>query len=398
MWKERQSQGQFFRSTRHALCLDPRDRVYAVLSLLGSPYQQEIRPDYSLQVEDVYRDLMVCHIRNSEIIILFQLISGYGKFPISWIPDLGNPDLPRYTFLSCLNASGNSRNEIIYSEANSSLCVRGMRIGIISRVGESVPNTASIVDILGICHRWEPPDLLDAKYIGGGSLFDAFLNTILCGFTREIIVDMGWPSLENFRKAYLSYLTERPIDGSTNILHGWLEMFLPGRTFLSTTDGHIGLCLPSAQAGDYIVIALGCKRALVLRPIPESSDQFQLKGECFICGFMQNEAFLGSLLELGCITNPWRTVYAIDDDLAIYTNGIIDTQNDPRLGPLPQNWRIRFGFEANDLYDEEFDADGDRMLLWFENMENGDVTAYDPRLTSEALKARGVNIQDFIIV
>ena len=152
--------GVLFHSTRYALCLDPRDRVYALLSLLISPYQREIRPDYNLQAEEVYKDLMVCHIRNSEMITLFLLVSGRKTFQPSWIPDLGNRDLPRYPFPIVFSASGNSRHEMVYSEAKGSLCVRGMHAGTIRRVGESVPITASISEILDIYRLWEPPDLL----------------------------------------------------------------------------------------------------------------------------------------------------------------------------------------------------------------------------------------------
>ena len=216
----------------------------------------------------------------------------------------------------------------------------------------------------------------------------------------EDIAELRFLNLETLRKMYILCLRERLIDESTKVFWGWLELYTPGRAFFSTTDGHIGLCLPSAQAGDYIVAALGCKTALVLRPIAETSGQFKLMGECFVHGLMENEVFLGSLSELGGVENPWRLEYRIGSTgmlRAIYTNGSVDTQNDPRLGPLPPHWRMRFGVVDDDLHDEEFDADGFRMQLWFENTENGDVTACDPRLTSEALKAKGVNVQDFII-
>ena len=281
-------------------------------------YQRGIRPDYSLSVEDVYKDLMVCHIQNSENIELFQYISVVETFPTSWVLELGNTDLPRFPFPAIFGASGNSRHEIVYSEANEDLCVRGVHVGIISRVGESVPNAASIAKILDICRRWEPPDLHDTKYVDGRSLFDAFLKTILCGAVDENVKGGELPNLESLRQAYLLCLRERLVDESTNQLCWLLEAFTPGRAFFSTTDGRIGLCLPSAQAGDYIIAALGHKNALALRPIAESSGRFRLKGECFVHGVMQNDAFLGQLSELGCTQYPWRLEYQSDDLLAVY--------------------------------------------------------------------------------
>lgn len=36
-------------------CLDPRDRVYGILSLLPPSFDYTQRPDYTLNVEDIYK-------------------------------------------------------------------------------------------------------------------------------------------------------------------------------------------------------------------------------------------------------------------------------------------------------------------------------------------------------
>ena len=75
-----------------------------------------------------------------------------------------------------------------------------------------------------------------------------------------------------------------------------------------------------------------------------------------------------------------------------FTHGDVLTQEDPRVA-LPTQWRykyIRLKDEPN-TPKEMLDFD-------FENMETKETTAFDPRLTPEALRERGVNLEEFILV
>jgi len=347
---------------------------------------------------------MVCHIRNSAVISLSSLISGRESIS-SWIPDLETRALPSEEF-SLLYASGNSKHEILYSEVERSLRVRGIHACTISKVSEAMPNTATAAEMLAIFRRWEPPDLFSAKYIDGSSLFDAFLGTLVGDLTAEKLAfesTMKFLDLEEFRSRYLFCVREKLAQEEfTEFLFRWFGL-ARGRALFSTTEGHIGLCLPPVQAGDRVVVALRCCSPLVLRTTAENNGHFQLKGECYIQGLVQSEALLGSLPEVKSGSRPWRVAWQ-DIRTAgvrrpIFSDGDIYTQNDPRLGPLPPKWRMQFGGEDDDnLPNEEYDSDGDMLPMRFEDLENNDTTDYDPRMTSEALKARGIKIQDFIIV
>jgi hypothetical protein len=41
--------------------------------------------------------------------------------------------------------------------------------------------------MLATCHSWEPPELLSASYVGGGSLSGAFIITLICGYFKEAV-------------------------------------------------------------------------------------------------------------------------------------------------------------------------------------------------------------------
>jgi hypothetical protein len=156
----------------------------------------------------------------------------------------------------------------------------------------------------------------------------------------------------------------------------------------------MGLCPIFAEVGDYICVALGCNSSLILHPLPGSTE-FRLRGDCYTHGLMRGEALLGRLPE------PWklRMLETPKSDFPFYCNdGNVVTQRDPRLPPLPFGWRELYGWDIDNVYGHEHDDDGEPMDIWFENISTKEIVRYDPRLTSEALKARGVDIKEFTVV
>lgn len=106
---------------------------------------------------------------------------------------------------------------------------------------------------------------------------------------------------------------------------------------------------------------------------------------------MDGEAFLGKLSE------PWCVQYDISSnfvsDRVLYKNLETGTivKTDPRLDkvPLPQEW------EPLAWTREDIDP---RICCRFRNKLTGELSNYDPRMTSKALKERGVNIKEIILV
>jgi hypothetical protein len=61
--------------------------------------------------------------------------------------------------------------------------------------------------------------------------------------------------------------------------------------------------------------------------------------------------------------------------------------DDPRMGPLPDEWR----------YVKEYEP-GQKERRWFENVKTGEETYLDPRLTPEELRKRGTKVEEFVLV
>lgn len=157
-----------------------------------------------------------------------------------------------------------------------------------------------------------------------------------------------------------------------------------GRAFFQTRDGYIGFGPNPIKPGDQACVIFGCQSLLILRP--NDANNYRVVGECYVDGFMDGEALLGAL------PSNWQRVYRHFPDLGQSYDGLMNTQTgyfqieDPRLGPLPTGWRIADHREKH-AYNK------------FSNEQIGVLdTSYDPRLSPEALKARGVNLQEIRLV
>lgn len=130
---------------------------------------------------------------------------------------------------------------------------------------------------------------------------------------------------------------------------------------------------------------------------PQTGGSYQVVGHAFTHGFHDASAFLGPL------PPHWRVV-AIPDrnggymirfrDLSNAGSDInleicdVDTIDDPRLGPLPDGWEWNESERTKNHPDifEEFYHESDKYVL------------SDPRMTIDALEARGVVLETFDLV
>jgi hypothetical protein len=154
-----------------------------------------------------------------------------------------------------------------------------------------------------------------------------------------------------------------------------------GRSFYMTKDMVPGLGPFSTKPGDHVTVLLGCNYPMVLRPTKDGS--YKVVGQAYYDGFMDGEALLGPL------PDSFKVAYRFyrNGREWAYLNqetGVFQAE-DPRLGPLPFGWRL------------ETHQNGDSGQ-WFINNETGEKSKTDPRLTSEALRKRGVPLQVFDLV
>ncbi|KAF8854358.1 HET-domain-containing protein [Acephala macrosclerotiorum] len=388
--------------TKRLRCYDPRDRIYALLSLFDRCEAEKIVPNYKNTVEQVYTEVILNHIEFTERLRIFDICDfakADSKLRLpSWVPDLSVPNPIEWN--GHWNAAGRSASESRYEKANGTLLVKGRHVCVINYVATPIPISSSLADILAICHAWEPPSDYETGYITGGSLTDAFVSTLFlscCLGSPQLADRPEMLSLNSMKAAYASLVVEDTISAEHQLYAASLGSILPGRTFFTTEEGYIGLCPSSARPGDQICVALGSWNPILLRPVPKREGQYyQVGGTCFVYGLMNGEGILGPLPPDW--TYSWMELRGHIIHVFMNPNHKT-TQFDPRGGPLPRGWKLcYYGPEKHLKLGDEIGPDGSFRKQRFENQYTGEVTRSDPRLTSENLRKMGIKLQDIILV
>lgn len=83
-------------------------------------------------------------------------------------------------------------------------------------LGTAVPYTAKLSEILAICGTWKSPGELSGRYIGGDTMIDAYVKTLVCGAVKEDRSPGSGSHLtqEECRLAYSSMLQSGQVDGT----------------------------------------------------------------------------------------------------------------------------------------------------------------------------------------
>lgn len=388
----------FTSTVRRLDCLDPRDCVYDILSLLEKEYHKALIPDYIKTVEEVFIEAILLEIKISSKLSLlrycdFTKDQSTLKLP-SWVLDLSRPGSTEVLDQSF--PAGLARQESEYLEASTVLRVRGKLPCTINHVGKPIPLAATVQEILTICLTWEPPNASQEPYIKGGTLIDTFIATLFIG-SPSVYSRIEKPELfkkDALRNAYDSLIINKSISSDTTIFLSDFETYLPGRTFFNTEEGFMGLCSASVRPGDQIFIALGCGNPIVLRKDSQREDYFQVGGECYVHGLSNGVGLLGPLpsgwsVERVISRRHVRTVFTSPEGKK--------TQYDPRAGPLPLGWSVCYGVEG-EWNTDELGEMGNLRELRFYNESSEEETELDPRLTSENLKTLGISLEDVYLV
>ncbi|KAH6716564.1 heterokaryon incompatibility protein-domain-containing protein [Leptodontidium sp. MPI-SDFR-AT-0119] len=298
---------QLLKQTKFCKCADPRDKVYALLGMLGEKDQLGIEPDYTKSVDEVYKDTALRLIYNTGSLDVLRHIelNDSNKLP-SWVPDWKTPR--GATSFGVCNASGASAVNLEYIAGPGDLLkVTGRFVSRIAQVepfyidryllniSHLLPQLRLIASKLGILENCSK----SRKYIPA-------LCEILCSnqFSDRFMpprTDMlDFLEMEQgLRKILESQDEAEGIDG-TRGLFSHMRVYCYGRSLLLTEDGCLGLAPQAVKAGDLVTVLLGCVSSMILRPVTSdpmchSKQRYKVVGEAYCHGIMQGEAILGPL-------------------------------------------------------------------------------------------------------
>lgn len=161
----------------------------------------------------------------------------------------------------------------------------------------------------------------------------------------------------------------------------------PSRFFV-TEHGQLGHGPPSVMPGDEICVALGSYHPILLRRTNSAAQSilYAYIGPLYVHGLMEGQALLGSL------PLHWDLIAHHHDQkrkFLFFNQQTNEVSEDPRLGPLPEDW---------EPIDKEDEARLYYYVQHYRNKITGKIINSDPRLLPEALEARGVDVTTVILV
>ncbi|KAG7287193.1 hypothetical protein NEMBOFW57_006698 [Staphylotrichum longicolle] len=247
---------------------DPRDAIYAVKHLLSPAHRAlEFTPDYARPAGDVFGEVatrLATECRDISFLASCELESSSLACLPTWVPDwsapmkCASPIEPIWSACSWISAHAECVNTGV-------LRVAGIHMATIEIMRPADSLNGSWLDrdlVVDTVKTLLPPsrEALDAKYVGGGTLLEAYCLALHRGRTSENFdtPNGGALSMAEAKNALLSIfeMTRAPARGELEH-DDPLEMFLAtangemdGRCFVSTTEGYIGLAPAAARPGD----------------------------------------------------------------------------------------------------------------------------------------------------
>ena len=364
-------------NSRHAQCSDERDRVYAISNLTSDFSRFE--PDYSKTTKDVFKSVVLDYTSRGDLTVLSHCEMRGNTLPClpTWVPDWTTPrDCSVIEFgNACIGTKAQAR-----CDEEDVLVVTGCLIDTLDVIQQIQPST----------YRRSTEQMRKlVRNIMGGKAENDMIDTVcrsLCfnSFAENYLPLAPYlPNIEESKEYIRDLMHNRELVNYRKYIdqvHGNLN----GRASFQTRNGDIGMGPQSIRAGDQACMILGCRTLLILRA--NDAQTYKVVGDCYIDGFMEGEALLGAL------PTDWQHVARQLPDLHPHFDAFMNVQtgvvqvNDPRLGPLPAGWRLA-------------DHRKKHAFSRFSNERLGITkTGSDPRLSLEALSARGVKLQEFRLV
>jgi hypothetical protein len=289
---------------------DPRDRIFALLNLAGDRDHFNLFPDYSLTVEEVYREA-ACKILEQGTIDVLMYCQRPRKLAMlpSWVPDWSMDVLhpnAQAPWDAPFKASGTYTAIPKFSKFDTAT-FEGIHVDKVQEIGTTwdpnwlkpISRTAVkqwVKSIRGFCDISPRirvgEERLDAARIG-------ILDSPTWNSTRPY---QGWGSqcaddVENLQR-FGTEEGEKGEDASSaeESFYAFALMRMHTRRVFMTSTGFVGVGPLDMQPGDEVCILLGGKVPYLLRP--QGNESYTLVGEAYVHGIMHGELFKGGARNL----------------------------------------------------------------------------------------------------
>ncbi|EXK81565.1 hypothetical protein FOQG_13983 [Fusarium oxysporum f. sp. raphani 54005] len=293
---------------------DPRDRIFALLNLTGDRDHFNLFPDYSMTVEEVYRETACKILAKGTIDVLMycQRPRKLASLP-SWVPDWSMDVLhpnAKPAWDTPFKASGTYTAVPKFPQFDIAT-FEGIYVDKVKDIGATWdPNWLKPVN-QATANQWLKSirrfcDSSPRIRVGEERL-DAARIGILDGTTCFSTVPyQGWGSqcAEEVEKIQRPDTPGREEAGEASSAEGSFYasalMRMHTRRAFMTSTGFVGVGPLDMQPGDEVCILLGGKVPYLLRP--QSDETYTLVGEAYMHGVMHGELFKGGARNLRSFT------------------------------------------------------------------------------------------------
>lgn len=291
-------------------CKDPRDKVYAALSMACDFPRGRIQPDYTRLVADVYTEVaqqLSCKYDDHSLDFLgyfVRPVEGLSRLTLpddsipTWVPDWRGPKMDITPLRKHIDIHHEERSPRAYNaslDARPKMKILGRKLHI-----SGVP-IDTIVSSLPVLHnsrisntsaeRQIPHQNPAATYVSGGTIFEACSHAVMAdvdvedpleysssirrgAFADWDLVDASTAELSSLERSKRTYLLNN------------LKCATLGRRIYTTAQGYIGLGPGALRPGDQICLFLGGQVLYVLR---HEGGETQFVGETYVHGVMDGE-------------------------------------------------------------------------------------------------------------
>jgi hypothetical protein len=340
---------ELIKNTQRCLCSDPKDRVFAILSLVQPPNSEllNIKPDYSKSVHEIYTETAIHYFEQYKSLDLLRMVEEHNQsqnLP-SWVPDFRCPHLA-FRLGGPIMSAGRSQPAMKIVKKQR-LRITGVHVATIARIEglENLQETPGYYALGGDFKNIASTLLGKESYTHDEQHFEAFCRTICTNRLCEKFdpPKTNFPSMKQCKNVVSDVLDrgfssgELSDDRDRQKVSNEMVVSIQGRSVFKTIEGNFGLAPKAAMAGDVVVVLLGCRAAMIFRP--SRNNTYRVIGEAYIHGFMECQAFLGPLPDpfeyILHYYGPYKTGWAVCFNRK---TGLVQVE-DPRFGPLPDHVR-----------------------------------------------------------
>ncbi|KAI1324202.1 heterokaryon incompatibility protein-domain-containing protein [Xylariaceae sp. FL0255] len=366
--------------SRKQKCSEPRDKIYGVLSLCPSRLRQCIEPQLEKSVAEVYQDAFLVYTAvTGRLDLLSHINHGTSSWESpSWVPDWSQGADNTLQAVCQSAAAGMSKASFEVTPSNT-LRVKGVLVGKVLRVDKAVQGESD-----RLFEIWRHADALGVQCWSGNrseKLIDAFWDLVLLTCSRERYpTNLSYLSCKDLKKRYFN------TPHSLGMLPEIHTASLRNLSFITVSQGLLGLAPTGTAPGDFVCVLLGCHFPIILRTL-SSGDGYRIIGPTQTHGISDGEAILGDL------PKPWKVEFYRDNmgvSVLHFRNEETGelTTDDPRLEPLSGKW---------EQIERDRTPHDPRFFVNITHKDTGEYMNSDPRMSEVELERRGVNLRIFEI-